>query len=48
MLNQKFVKILVFDGKHKLKDKWEDEPYLVIALTNADIYSSLKSPQGRW
>lgn len=31
------VKIVSFDGKHKLADKWEQEPYTVIAQPNEDI-----------
>lgn len=31
------VKIVSLDGKHKLADKWEQEPYTVIAQPNEDI-----------
>lgn len=31
------VRILAFDGKHKLSDKWEEEPYTVITQPNTDI-----------
>lgn len=31
------VKIVSLDGKHKLADKWEQEPYSVIAQPNEDI-----------
>ena len=31
------VKIVAFDGKHKLSDKWEDEPYLVIGQPSVGI-----------
>lgn len=32
-----FVRILAFDGKHKLSDKWEEEPYTVTTQPNTDI-----------
>ncbi|XP_061189017.1 adenylate cyclase, terminal-differentiation specific-like [Saccostrea echinata] len=31
------VKIVAFDGKHKIADKWEEEPYLVIDQPNLEI-----------
>lgn len=31
------VKKVAFDGKHKIADRWEDEPYLVITKPNKDI-----------
>nr|KAG5691982.1 hypothetical protein BaRGS_011373 [Batillaria attramentaria] len=31
------VRILAFEGKHKLSDKWEGDPYLVESQPNADI-----------
>ena len=31
------VKIVAFDGKHKLADRWEQEPYTVIGQPNGDI-----------
>lgn len=31
------VKIVAFAGKHKLADKWEEHPYLVVAQPNPDI-----------
>ena len=31
------VRILYFDGKHKIADKYEQEPYVVISKTNPDI-----------
>lgn len=31
------VKIVAFDGPHKLSDKWEDDPYIVISQPNRDI-----------
>lgn len=31
------VKKVAFDGKHKIADRWEDEPYLVITKPNNDI-----------
>ncbi|XP_021345408.1 uncharacterized protein LOC110445231 [Mizuhopecten yessoensis] len=31
------VKILAFEGKHKLTNKWEEDPYIVTGQPNADI-----------
>ena len=31
------VRIVAFDGKHKLSNKWEEEPYDVIDQPNKDI-----------
>ncbi|XP_062614358.1 uncharacterized protein LOC134276091 [Saccostrea cucullata] len=31
------VKIVAYDGKHKIADKWVDEPYVVVAKANEDI-----------
>ncbi|KAK3105167.1 hypothetical protein FSP39_018592 [Pinctada imbricata] len=31
------VKIVAFDGKHKLANKWEEDPYIVLAKPNNDI-----------
>lgn len=31
------VKKVAFDGKHKIADRWEDEPYFVITKPNKDI-----------
>ena len=31
------VKILAFDGRHKLSDKWEEEIYIVKEKPNSDI-----------
>ena len=31
------VKILAFDGRHKLSDKWEDKPYVVLKKPNPDV-----------
>lgn len=31
------VKIVAFDGPHKLSDKWEEDPYIVISQPNKDI-----------
>ena len=31
------VKILAFDGKHKISDKWEPKPYLILNKPNPDI-----------
>ncbi|XP_067655385.1 uncharacterized protein [Haliotis asinina] len=31
------VKTLAFDGKHKLADRWEEDPYVVLLQPNQDI-----------
>lgn len=31
------VKILAFEGKHKIMDRWEEKPYIVTEQPNADI-----------
>ena len=31
------VKVVVFDGRHKLADKWEDEPYVIISQPNEGV-----------
>ena len=31
------VKIVAFEGRHKLSNKWEDEPYVVLRQPNPDI-----------
>ena len=31
------VKVVAFEGKHKLADKWEDEPYIIQSQSNEDI-----------
>ena len=31
------VRIVAYDGKHKIADKWEDNPYLIISQPNEDI-----------
>ncbi|XP_052090378.1 uncharacterized protein LOC127727026 [Mytilus californianus] len=31
------VKIVAFEGKHKLSDKWEQDPYVVLEQPNLDI-----------
>ena len=31
------VKALAFDGKHKLADRWEEDPYVVLSQPNQDI-----------
>ena len=31
------MKIVAFDGKHKLANKWEDEPYIVLSQPNSDV-----------
>ena len=44
------VRIVAFDGKHKLADKWEEEPYIVLDQRNPDmpVYTVQKeSGEGR-
>ena len=31
------VKIVAFEGKHKLANKWEEDPYVVLEIPNPDI-----------
>ncbi|XP_060073436.1 uncharacterized protein LOC132553223 [Ylistrum balloti] len=31
------VKVVAFDGKHKLSDKWEEHPYVVMNQPNPDV-----------
>ena len=31
------MKILAHDGKHKIQDKWEEDPYIIIEQPNKDI-----------
>ena len=31
------IRIVAFDGKHKIADKWEDNPYRIISLPNEGI-----------
>ena len=31
------VKVVAFDGKHKIADRWEDHPYIVISQPNPNI-----------
>ena len=31
------VKIVAYDGKHKIGDRWEDEPYVVLQQPNGEI-----------
>jgi len=34
--DRSLVKIVAFHGKHKLSDKWEEEPHVVIDQPNKD------------
>ncbi|VDI21804.1 Hypothetical predicted protein [Mytilus galloprovincialis] len=34
---ESLVKILAFDGKHKLADKWEEDPYQIVNQPNKEI-----------
>ena len=31
------VKIVAFEGKHKIADNWEEDPYIVKRIPNPDI-----------
>lgn len=31
------MKIIAFDGKHKLSDKWEEDVYIVLDRPNTDV-----------
>ena len=31
------LKVVSFDGKHKLADRWEQDPYIVVSQPNTDI-----------
>ena len=31
------VKVVAFDGRHKLADKWEEEPYVIISQPNDGV-----------
>lgn len=31
------VKILAFDGKHKLSNRWKEDPYIILSKRNPDI-----------
>ena len=31
------VKIVAFDGRHKIADRWEEDPYIIISKPNPDI-----------
>ena len=31
------VKIVAFDGKHKLSDRWEPDPYIIVRQPSSDI-----------
>jgi hypothetical protein len=37
LLDRALVKIVAFKEKHKLTDKWEQEPYKVLGQPNPDI-----------
>ncbi|VDI21198.1 Hypothetical predicted protein [Mytilus galloprovincialis] len=41
------VKIVSFEGKHKLADRWEQDPYTVLSQQNEDILFSLVK-EGKW
>jgi hypothetical protein len=32
------VKVVSFDGKHKLADRWEQDPYIVVSQPNTDRF----------
>ena len=31
------VKVVAFDGKHKIANRWEDNPYIIIQQPNTNI-----------
>lgn len=31
------VRIVAFEGKHKIADRWKEEPYIVLHQSNTDI-----------
>jgi hypothetical protein len=31
------VKIVAYDGKHKITDRWKSEPYIILSQPNKDI-----------
>lgn len=31
------VKVVAFDGKHKIADRWEDTPYIVLQQPNTNV-----------
>lgn len=35
--NRVLVKVVAFVGKHKIADKWEEEPYIVLHQPNNDV-----------
>ncbi|VDI31358.1 Hypothetical predicted protein [Mytilus galloprovincialis] len=41
------VKTLAFDGKHKLADRWEDDPYRIISQPNCGIPVQRRKKQPR-
>ena len=32
-----FVKVVAFEGKHKIVDRWEKDPYVILSQPNPDI-----------
>ena len=44
------VKVVSFDGKHKLADRWEQDPYIVVSQPNTDIpvYNLRKENNEGW
>ena len=41
------VKIMTFEGKHKLADRWKDEPYVVLQQPNPEIPVFVVQREGR-